>query len=57
MFFRSHRPNTCLWLCPPDANSRNSSIFLAKSPSAMNGSIPYKITEGGLVEIEHDIVV
>uniref|UniRef100_A0AAF5Q458 DNA repair protein RAD51 homolog 3 n=1 Tax=Wuchereria bancrofti TaxID=6293 RepID=A0AAF5Q458_WUCBA len=33
----SHRPNTCFWLCPPDANSRSSSIFLVKSPSAMNG--------------------
>ncbi|VDM08206.1 unnamed protein product [Wuchereria bancrofti] len=36
-FQMSHRPNTCFWLCPPDANSRSSSIFLVKSPSAMNG--------------------
>ncbi|CAG9529503.1 unnamed protein product [Cercopithifilaria johnstoni] len=54
---KSHRPNTRLWLCPPNANSRNNSIFLTKSPSAPNGSILFKITEGGLVEIEHDIVI
>ncbi|VDK64447.1 unnamed protein product [Onchocerca ochengi] len=53
----SHRPSTRLWLCPPDTDSRNSSIFLTKSPSAKNGSVPFKITEGGLVEIEHDIVM
>ncbi|VDO34359.1 unnamed protein product [Onchocerca flexuosa] len=56
-FQMSHRPSTRLWLCPPDTNSRNSWIFLTKSPSAKNGSIPFKITEGGLVEIEHDIVM
>ncbi|OZC08459.1 hypothetical protein X798_04520 [Onchocerca flexuosa] len=56
IFPRSHRPSTRLWLCPPDTNSRNSWIFLTKSPSAKNGSIPFKITEGGLVEIEHDIL-
>ncbi|EJW78548.1 hypothetical protein WUBG_10544 [Wuchereria bancrofti] len=50
-FQMSHRPNTCFWLCPPDANSRSSSIFLVKSPSAMNGSVQFKITEGGLMEI------
>lgn len=47
----SHRPNTCFWLYPPNVNSRSSSIFLVKSPSAMNGSVQFKITEGGLMEI------
>ncbi|VBB30696.1 unnamed protein product [Acanthocheilonema viteae] len=53
----SHRPSTRLWLCPPDANSQNSSIFLTKSPSVPDGSVPFRITEGGLVEVEVDIVI
>ncbi|MCP9258394.1 BMA-HUS-1 [Dirofilaria immitis] len=54
---KSHRPNVRLWLCPPDINSQNNSIFLAKSPSVKNGSISFKITEHGLMEIERDIVM
>uniref|UniRef100_A0A0R3S312 DNA repair protein RAD51 homolog 3 n=1 Tax=Elaeophora elaphi TaxID=1147741 RepID=A0A0R3S312_9BILA len=53
----SHRPSTRLWLCLPDAHCRNSWIFLTKSPSAPNGSIPFKITEGGLVEIDSKLFV
>ncbi|KAM3722898.1 DNA repair protein [Dirofilaria immitis] len=56
-FSWSHRPNVRLWLCPPDINSQNNSIFLAKSPSVKNGSISFKITEHGLMEIERDIVM